>query len=238
MKKIKIKLVVSGNLKCKIDFNCIYNWESVIFSIQEADYILSLPNSDGQDWSYSDNLLSGLIHEDQNYDLTLAVINVPLQDNYYFRRLKSNVCILSLYETREILKENNLSLENFIIQNSYLSAVVYKENRNKIPESAYSLAHHEIRGCLFDMNANKEDIVYSLAHPNLCPQCSIRLMEKQIPKNFIEDIKKELKRIRKSRFYRINDFIRAHPWWSISITAVSGIIINIVANIIYDFFKS
>jgi len=59
----------------------------------------------------------------------------------------------------------------------------------------------------------------------------------QIPREFLVTAEKELKRIKKQRYYRMMDFIKARPLTALLITTVTALIINVVANFIYDGIK-
>lgn len=237
MKKIKIKLVTLGNLKYPVDFIFIESWKSDVFEAHHVDQIQALPNADGDNWAYSDAQLRNLIKPDKDYDFTIGIINAQLEYNYYIRRLGNNVGVLSLYETAEILRFSDLTLENFIVRNLYEICSFYLEGGKKIQDSTYTLAHEETRGCLFDLNANKADIVFSTEHPTICAQCKARIMGTQVAKDFLPDVEKELKRIRKSLYYRLVDFVMAHPIYALIITTIGALVINVSANFIYDCIK-
>lgn len=235
MRKTKIKLVTLGNLKYPVDFRSIEKWKSQVLEVHHIDQIQTLPDTDGDSWSYTDELLESIIQPDTEYDCTVGIINAPLEDNYYIRRLANSICILSLDETADILRDVNLSLENFIIRNLYELCSAYLEHGRQIPESVYAIAHDETRSCLFDMNANKADIVFSTAQPIICESCKVRMMRSQISKEFLPSVEKELKRIRKPLYYRLTDLIKTHPIWALVITSLSAIILNIFSNYVYDF---
>jgi hypothetical protein len=142
---------------------------------------------------------------------------------------------LSLDETADILRDVNLPLENFIIRSLYELCSAYLEHGRQIPESVYAIAHDETRSCLFDMNANKADIVFSTAKPMICDSCKARIMRSQISKEFLLGVEKELKLIRKPLYYRLVDLIKTHPIWALFITSMGAIILNILSNYVYDF---
>jgi hypothetical protein len=238
MKKIKIKLVTLGNLKYPVDFNSIEQWKSEVFEAQHVDQIQALPNAEGDGWAYSDDQLRELLKPDDDYDFTIGVINAQLEYNYYLRRLGNNGGVLSLYETAEILRFSDLTLESFIVRNLYELCSFYLEGGKKIQDSTYTIAHEETRGCLFDLNANKADIVFSTERPTVCPQCKARIMATQVAKEFLPTVENELKRIRKALYYRLADLIKAHPVAALLITTVGALILDVVANFVYDCIKS
>ncbi|NEP86350.1 MAG: hypothetical protein F6K18_05680 [Okeania sp. SIO2C2] len=238
MQKIKIKLVTLGNLKYPVDFQFIKKWKSKIFSAEHLDQIQILPEMDGEKWSYTDKLLANLIKSDKNYDFTVGMINYRLEKNYYVRRVGKDLCMLSLYETAEIIHDANLTIENFIIRNLYEFCSIYLEYGRDASLVEYSVAHDETRSCLFDMCGNKADLVFSTARPRICEPCKARIMQSQLSNEFISNIEKELCRIRKSLYYRLTDFIKGNLILAITITSMSAILLSVIAKVIYDVFKS
>lgn len=234
MQKIKVSLVSLGSLKYPVDIAYLEGWKSDILSIKHGASVGHLPNVDGNDWQRTNEQLSGLLHADAEADFTLGIINSPLEDNYYMRRLGAKVAVLSLYEMAEIVRYSDFTIEDYILRNTYELAVLYAANSALIPPDAYTWAHDDVRGCLFDMNANKSDIVFSLDRPTLCAACKARVMSKQVNAGFLPALEGELKWIQKSRYYRMAEWVKAHPLWALLITAASAISLNIIASIIFE----
>lgn len=242
MRQIKVKLVTLGNLKYPVDFRLIEKWKSKLFTAQHIDQIQALPNMDGEDWSYSDYLLSELVKPDTHYDLTVGIINASLEDNYYVRRVGEYTCVLSLDETATILRDANLTIENFIIRNLYEFCVAYLEHGyleydSGTPLIEYGIAHDETRGCLFDMCGNKADIVFSTERPRLCEPCKVRIMKSQVSKDLVPSVERELPLIRKALYYRLTDFVRDKPILAIVVTSTGAILLSVLSNAIYDALK-
>jgi len=238
MKKIKVSLVSLGSLKHPVDFSSLTAWESDLISIQYGASIGHLPNADGDDWERTSAQLRTLIQVDPGADFTVGLINSPLEDNYYMRRLEGRVAVLSLYEMADIVSASNFSVENFILRNVYELAVLYAANLKLIPSDAYSWTHDDVRGCLFDMNSNKSDIVFSMNQPVLCAACAARVSSKQVHVEFLPRLDRELARIRKSLYFRMTDWVRVHPLLALFFTGLSGVFLNILASIIFEKLKS
>lgn len=236
--KISINLVTLGNLKYGVNFKEIASWRSNVFSAEHAHQVQAIPDAEGADWQYTDQQLSSILQPSQTHDFTVGIINVPLERNYYLRRLGSNVIVLSLHQTAEILHYANFTIEGFIIKNLYEVCLIYHEYGGKVPESIYSVAHDEIRGCLFDMNANKADIIFSSDKPTICPQCKVRIMQKQISNGLISAIEKELPRIKKAFYFRMLNYIKIHPIKALTISSIFAIILNVIASVIYEVGKA
>ena len=111
-------------------------------------------------------------------------------------------------------------------------------NGKLIPSEYATWAHDEVRGCLFDMNANKPDIVFSLHRPNLCQACKTRVSSKQVPAALIPTLESELTRIQKTLYVRMAEWVRSHPIAAIFITAGSSVVLNFFSSVIFEKAKS
>jgi hypothetical protein len=87
------------------------------------------------------------------------------------------------------------------------------------------------------MNANGTDIIYSMHKPILCEDCKAKILSKQIDSDFIPLLDGELKKIKKSNYVIIREWVKKHPVYALGLTAASGLILNILSNIIYDAIK-
>ena len=186
MEKLKIHLRILGGLKFDLNICKIQNRKSKLFIIDSVHRLTSLPDTESVDgWYYSDRQLQTIIGDTSAYKVVIAIINAPLEDDYYGRRIGDNVYVLSLYETGHIVLKNDLSLEQFIIQNFYYVTAIYFKYKGKIPSSNTILTHQDIRGCLFDFNADKEDIIFSLGKVSICDTCKSAFDSTFVPDNFV-----------------------------------------------------
>jgi hypothetical protein len=62
----------------------------------------------------------------------------------------------------EIVRDANFTIEQYVLRNIYVLVVIYQSNNALIPTGYATWAHDDIRTCLFDMNMDKNDIVFSL----------------------------------------------------------------------------
>lgn len=238
MTKLKISLVSVGSLRYPVDFLRLAKWESAIFSIHHAASICHIPNAAGANWDYTTEQLAEIVHRDVESDITVALISAPLEDNYYMRRLGNNVAVLSFHEMAEIIRIAHFTLEDFILRNLYELVTLYVANNKKVPESAYSWAHDDVRGCLFDMNSSKEDILFSMHPPKVCHACKDRLLQLQIDREFLPALDRELPRITLALFYRMQLWVKEHPILSLLIASVTSIALNIIASILFEIGKA
>lgn len=236
--KSEIKLVILGYMKRPLDTSLISKWESSLFDIIAIDEKPYICNMNSDEWqSISDKQVLDAISHDGQSDFTIAITEYKLEDNFYMRRISEGVAVLSLFEVGDMLLHYNIPLENFVAVNLYKMVALLKIYK-KVPitsEEIPPIIHDETRSCLFDMNGNKTDVIYSTERPSICQQCQSVMMESQLPDGFSRRICKELKKIRKPRYYRLQDYIKKRPLFSICIMLASALVIEIIANLVCDF---
>ena len=182
---------------------------------------------------YSDKQLKEIIGSTSKNNLSVAIINHKLERDYYERSIGDNCYVLSLFETGDIILKNDFKIWQFIIQELYYFSAVFYRTKGDIPLSDDAFTHQTIRKCLFDFNDDKNDIVYSLGDVSICSDCETKFDKTFVPKDFVQNIKRELKRIKKGIFYRTRDFIRQKPIISLFIGIFLAIVIGITSNFIF-----
>jgi len=237
MRKLNVSLVSLGSLKYPVDITYLEGWSSQILTVKHGASINHLPNAEGNQWDYTDAQLNNLIQVMPDADFTLALINAKLEKNYYMRRLGNKVAVLSLFEMAEIVRFSDFTIENYILRNIYELAVLYAANGELIPPDTFSWAHDDVRGCLFDMNASKPDIVFSMHKPKLCDGCRSRVLSKQVNSGFLPALDSELSRIKKSLYFYMAEWVKTHPLCAFTITAILAVIFNLIASVIFEKVK-
>jgi hypothetical protein len=238
MSKIKIKLVILGQLPLVININKIVNWKSSLFQVMpQVDRFEITLNADGDDWDFTDDNIRHHIPPQLDGDIVLAITRIPLQDNYYARRFDQNRVCLSFYEMDDILRSENIPLENLILRLAYAMSFVYKKYGNRLPPiSEYTeYAHDETRGCLFDMNGVKGDIIYSTHKPKICDSCVAKLKESRVASNLIEAVQNEIKNVKKTNYYVLADLVKKHPYLAIIISAITAICLGVTGSVIASY---
>lgn len=241
MSKIKIKLVTIGHMPPEFNQQGIQKWESSLFDIVEIESFTLNLESDIESWGYSDKSLEKVVPKKYSGDFLIAIINVPLEDNWYARRLTLNRVVFTFHEIKEILSEYNIPLENAIYRLLYAYVLLFKRSEGHLPTNGeeISFTHDETRGCLFDMNGIKNDIIYSCHKPKLCSDCLEKLKQKNISFEAISRCQKEIQLIRKPLFYIMSDFIKKHPVWSLIISGFTAVVLGALGSIlgayIYDY---
>lgn len=238
MSKVKIKIIFLGHVPHAIDIDKIIKWKSEIFEIvKPINSVAIVGNSDGESWEFLDKNIKEQLPERDGSDVLLAVTNVPLQQNYYIRGLQDNKACMTYEMMADILKSDNIPLENLILRMLYFIALTYKYYGGKSPISGehIDIIHHETKGCIFDMNGVKTDVIYSLNGPKLCHSCVEALTTKQkhkIEKEVIDKVQGELKKIKKGLYYQLSDFVKRRPIWSIVISSFVAIILGVIGSTI------
>jgi len=235
MSKTSISVITIGHMPIEFDQRKIENWHSDVFAI--AGDIENYPlrrDSDGAGWEFTNDSLEEVVLKNFDGDFLIAIVNVPLELNWYSRRLSGNRVVFSFHEIKEILSNCNIPLENVVLRILYEYTLVYKRYGGKIPsnEEETNFTHDETRRCLFDMNGIKTDIVYSLHEPIVCSDCVERLRQAQVSNDTISKVQKEIRKIKKPLFYRIMSFIKIHPIWSVIISAITAIVLGVIGSLI------
>jgi hypothetical protein len=234
MTPVRISLVTLGSLKQPVDVPLLSHWRSKILTIEHGDSVVHLQNAEGDEWSYTDAQLERLLTPTAGAEITLGLINAPLEDNFYLRRLPRNVAVLSLHEMAEIVQYDNFSVDTFIVRIGYELAVLFKAE-GRIPATGEATwTHDDIRGCLFDMCSSKGDIVFSLHRPCLCDTCRTRVLQKHVDVELLPLLDKELRRIHKTLFYRLTDWIKVHPILALALTTLLAFAVNLASSSVFE----
>jgi len=239
-KKIKIEIGIIGQLPFGFDEEFIKKWKSKIFEIvgdiKKCDFG---HNSGLKPEEYRDSFLEEKLPENKEGNFSIWIMYVPIEGNFIARYLSSNRVILSYFEIYDILKQEHIPIENFLLRSIYRHLIVYLRNKNEIPiQNNSKFPHDDTRGCIFDMNGNEKDVVYSIDSPKICDKCIEEIKKDGIEDSCINQIKKEIPRIKKHFFYRISDFLRKKPIIYLLVLILSAILFSLIASVIYDFFKN
>lgn len=239
MNKANITVATVGHMPPDFDKQKILNWKSEVFTVVGDIHSYTLPtDSDGLNWQFTDNNLESVLPQQFSSDFLIAIVNVPLEDNWYSRRLKNNRVVFTAHEIKDILQFSNIPFENAIYRALYAYTLYYKRNSNKIPllnEKNTGFTHDETRGCLFDMNGTKTDIYHSCDSPIICQDCIEALKNDRISNEFISKIQKEIKRIKKPLYYRVLSFIKKRPILSLIISLTTALMIGMLGSLIASY---
>lgn len=245
MSKVKIKLVSIGHLPLGFQPKRIKKWKSKTFEIMEDidNYALRC-NSDSYDWEFSDSAVTGQLPQQFNADFMIAIVNVPIEENWYSRRLGNNQIVFTFHQIKDILEHYNIPLENVVYRLLYAYTLLYRRSGNRIPDfgEVPDFTHDETRGCLFDMNGIKTDLVASCHNPQICDECQERLKQERVSKSDIDNTQDDIKRIRKDLYYRIISHVKKHPIAALTISSsfalVLGVTGSVIGSFVYEYIKN
>jgi hypothetical protein len=240
MSKVKIKLVTIGHMPLGFTPSKIIKWKSSTFEIVEPiDNFALRCDSDGYGWEFSDKLVQQQLPHTFNADFMIAIVNVPIEDNWYTRRLENNQVVFTFNQIKEILEYKNIPLENVIYRLLYAYTLIYRRASNRIPViKEISFTHDETRGCLFDMNGIKYDLVASCHKPQICEECQEKLRQERVSKLEIDNTQKEIKKIKKELYYQVLEHVKRHPIWTLVISSVFALCLGTISSILGSYTYS
>ena len=137
MEKVKIKLVTIGHLPLHLNLRQVSAWSSRVFELVGGIDNFDLRcDSDGLGWEFSDELLRQQLPARTGADFLLAIVNVPIEANWYSRRLGNNQIVFTFSQIRECLAWENIPLENAILRVLYAYTLLYRRSGTKYPDLA------------------------------------------------------------------------------------------------------
>lgn len=245
MSKPKIQIAILGQSPPDFDARELVAWRSSVFEIKPniESYQLN-EDAAGNDWEFTDAQFEQRLRRDPGCSFMIIFVKVKLENNWYLRRLSDNRAVFTFYEMDQIVRFHGLPLKNLALRVIYATVLVYRRYGDCIPmgSEGTDYAHHETRGCLFDMNANKMDVVYSLHRPCICEYCCSQLKQAQVSNELLTVVQNELRRIQKPLIDRLASFVRVHTVWSIVLSVFSalvlGVITSLVASWIYESLRT
>lgn len=244
MEKTRIKLITIGHLPMEFKTSKVKAWKSSTFEIiGEVDSYSLRCDSDCEDWVFSDALVKAQLPKSIEADFLVAIVNVPLEFNWYARRLGNNQIVFTFHQVKDILFHANIPLENVIYRILYAATLLYIRSGNHIPnygeEPGYT--HDETRGCLFDMNGIKTDLVASCDQPIICEECQERLRRERVANEVIKATQHEIKKIKVDTYYRMLHFVKRRPVLALILSSILALFLgtaaSIIASYVYDWLK-
>lgn len=231
---VPIRVAIVGQLPVDFDLKALGGWKSKVFRITDTESFHLNEDADGMEWEFADEQFERFLNAPFPQGIQLLLVNVPLELNWYVRRLSHNRVVLSFQDIAAILRINNIPLRNIVLRVLYAATLIFRRYGNRVPVVAEitDYAHDETRGCLFDMNANKWDIVASCHNPCLCDGCVAALRDSAVSNEQIDLVRKEIAGITKPLFNRIADFVRHHPVWSIVISILAALLLGTISSVL------
>lgn len=165
----------------------------------------------------------------------IYVTNVPLENNYFSRILSGNKVVVTIHQIKEILEEAEVPLENFIIAMLYAYSLMYLSSQGSM-NMAYenSLAHNDANGCIFNQCGNKKEVVETCLRPHLCDVCKSHFLNNSVPTEQLKHINSKLRKLDRPIYYRLKYFIKKRPILALAISAISAIILSLIAGLLLE----
>jgi len=213
----------------------LLKWKSSVFSLSESPETYHLDDdAEGEDWEYTDRQLDRYLNQAFPEDFQIILVNVPLEDNWYVRRLAGNRAVFTFHEIADILRLHHIPLRNIVLRVLYAGTLIYRRYGDRLPagteETNYT--HDETRGCLFDMNASKWDVIHSCHQPKLCDACVTDLKREQVSNEQISAVKREIRHIKKPLFNRLAELVRHHPIMSFAISIAIALVVGTISSLL------
>lgn len=241
MIKKKISLILLGHANNLFNANKIKKWKSKLFEVTNIQTIEHLPecevDDDFLDQKFEKSQLSKLITCPSESDLAIGIMAYRFVDNFYMHRIGSNCVVVSLHGISDLLSRESISMDNFILKQIYEASALKCLFKNISTDEVYSLVHGDTRGCLFDLNGDKQDIIYNSERPIICTSCKAEFKKRQIEEDVISVFESELKTISKPKILQIELFIKKYPLFSILTTGIVAVLLNLIASALWDFIK-
>jgi hypothetical protein len=245
MDKTKIKVITIGQLPLHLNLRRIASWQSEIFQLAgDIENFALRCDSDSDGWVFSDALLKEQLLKKFDADFVIAIVNVPIEDNWYSRRLSDTQIVFTFNQIKDFLTWENIPLENAIFRVLYAYTLLYRRSGERIPifGEVTSFTHDETRGCLFDMNGIKSELVESCDNPIVCSECEERLKNERISTQIIKTAQREIQKIRKPLYFRSLDFVKSHPIVALVTSSIFAIVLGVtgslIASFVYDGIKA
>ncbi|MGH8372788.1 MAG: hypothetical protein ACRETO_08655 [Gammaproteobacteria bacterium] len=126
MARTKVRFVVLGRLPPNFEIARLRDWSSRVFVCDREIESFQLNEAhQGVDWQYLDTQLERLVPKRGEEDILFAFVNVPLELDYYVRRLDNNRVVFTFHEMADILRFHNIPLENIALRVLYAYMLIY-----------------------------------------------------------------------------------------------------------------
>jgi hypothetical protein len=134
MTKVKIKLVTVGHLPLHLNLDPVSAWSSDVFElVGNIENFALRGDADGEGWCFTGEKLRTQLPDHTGAHFILAIVNVPIEDNWYSRRLGNNQIVFTFSQIREFLAAENIPLENAVLRVLYAYTLLYLRSGKKSP---------------------------------------------------------------------------------------------------------
>ncbi|MDX2469284.1 MAG: hypothetical protein QNL04_01770 [SAR324 cluster bacterium] len=230
-----VKIVLPGSMPPEFELEMLSKFKSNLINIIGAiEHVDLSVDSDLNGWGYSDELVGSCMPAKGSEDVLLGIANLPLEENWYLRKMTGDRAVVTFHEMRGILSGHKIPRVNLIFNILYFLSLVFLANKKTVPsvDVLLNMTHDVTRGCLFDMTGLKMDTIHSCHEPIICVQCEASLRKKGVAVEAIETCQKEIKKIKKPFFYILSEKIKNHPIISIALSLFIAFIVGLASSVL------
>lgn len=225
---IEIDLILVGNIKNLINTSYLKRWKSNIFKINQIKEITLTSNNGFDEPNCTFEKIKELKTDNR---LTIAISNYYFPANLISLRLTERLISLSIYDFDKILKEEKIRIEKYILRFIYSFSIIYQTNNNKLPEKV-DLIHNNNEGCIFDYCKRHVDTLKFHERPKLSSHSRNKLNNKNKPEDYLKTIDKEIIRLKRSVFEKLELYFKQNPAMTTIISLILGFILGLITNLI------
>lgn len=247
---VKIRIVLVGVTLTKFQVKRLAKWKSDLFCVVSDNGHYSFDNNKKPDlprFAYSDDYfklhlpsdaqVSQQAKDKQKADLIVYIVDAPIEGNWYSRIFDTNRIVITLYQAKQILKDEHIPFENFILKRLYMYSLLYlkKGNAGINMRDEEEMLHYTRKGCIFDSCFIKKDFIDSCLQPIICSQCKNALIESHIKKELVDVVDKELKRMTRGCYLGTIHWLQNHPISNLLFAALVSAFVSYLFNILSAF---
>ena len=168
-------------------------------------------------------------------DLSVAIVNMGLENNYFSRPITEKLIVISIADIETLNMHEGISVEMFLARFLYAFATMFRACNDRLPtyQQVEELMGKNPQGCLFDMCRTKPRIAMFFRQPYLSPEACVFLRKHSLPEDFISSLQNEIKGLRIGQYYRIKDWLKAHPIAAMVFAFLGATLSGILGNYVY-----
>jgi hypothetical protein len=234
---IKIKIIQLGDT---YPFNSQkleqFASKSSIFAIVDIEKNENHPILKNHPHLLEDRVFDSFIFNSKDADFLIIIVNRPLENNYFSRRISDNLIVISTFGIEALNIHDGITIEMFVTRFIYGFATIF-QIYHSLPVQVGELMQINTTGCLFDMCIFKQDVAKFFRQPKLSIGVKNILNEKTLPANFVSILEKEIKSLKIGLFFRLKEWLKRKPISTLFLTFLFGILSSLLATILWEIGK-
>jgi hypothetical protein len=151
-------------------------------------------------------------------NFTVLVIARPLEGNFFSIPISEKLIVVSIFDIDNLNLHEGITPEMFLCRFLLGFSTVFQAYGGLTKEGA-ELFQKNSRGCLFDQCLIKPEVVKFFRNPSLSDEAKT-ILNRKVDKNFIDDVKKDIKKLEIGMYYKLRDWFKENPILAIVITFI------------------